>query len=202
LQFVVHSALKGDNTSGDLGTSRDRKAFMDCLAGQEKNMAALNIDSSTDERKENIILTEDILERKFPGNRRMCPTKQSMHALRSRLVPKSPLVLQLVNWIRETVWRLITLLLSIFNRFWNRFLPSEQLKFYRHVIGNTPIYKIGLVDKPQHQSRGKKRKNKEVDSMFPLYVRVCKCVRDTTIQFHLTRQSACVAPCCNQFLGM
>jgi hypothetical protein len=42
---------------------------MDCLAGQEKNMAALNIDSSTDERKGKMILTKIIfLERKFPGN--------------------------------------------------------------------------------------------------------------------------------------
>jgi hypothetical protein len=81
------------------------------------------------------------------------------------------------HWIRETLWRLITLLLSIFNWFWNRFVwPSEQLTFYRHVIGNTLIYNLGLVDKPQHQSRGKKRKNKEVGSMFPLYVLVCKFI--------------------------
>jgi hypothetical protein len=44
-----------------------RKACMDCLAGQEKNMAALNIDPSTDERKEKIILTEnDIPGAKIP----------------------------------------------------------------------------------------------------------------------------------------
>jgi hypothetical protein len=92
------------------------------------------------------------------------------------------------HWIRETVWRLITLLLSIFNWFWNRFLPSEQLKFYRHVIGNTPIYKLGQTSTSIMKTNlninreKKKRKNKEVDSMFLLYVLVCKCVRDTVIE--------------------
>lgn len=47
--------------------SRGRKACMDRLAGQKKNMAASNIDSLTDESKEKIILTEnDIPGAKIP----------------------------------------------------------------------------------------------------------------------------------------
>jgi hypothetical protein len=55
-------------TSGDLGTSRDRKACIDCLAEQEKNMAAWNIDTSTDERKEKTIITENDI----PGTIHAC----------------------------------------------------------------------------------------------------------------------------------
>jgi hypothetical protein len=46
--------------SGDLGTGCDRKACMDCLAGQEKNMAAWS------KIPRALILPEDLQERKNP----------------------------------------------------------------------------------------------------------------------------------------
>ena len=90
----------------ELGPNCDRKACMDCLAGQtDQEMASSNINQLTN----NVILTEDDI----PGAKkpreslehcriwRMCPAKQSMHALRSRFVLKLPLVLEMANFIQK-----------------------------------------------------------------------------------------------------
>ena len=88
----------------ELGWNYDRKACMDCLAGLTDQETA---SSNTNQLQNNIIVTEDdILGAKIPRESlehfkiwRMCPAKQSMHALRSKFGPSSPLVLQLANII-------------------------------------------------------------------------------------------------------
>ena len=94
LPWELFSDSPVEKTSESLGTSYDRKACMDCLAGQtDQEMAS----SNTNQLTNNVILTEDdIPGAKIPRESleycriwRMCPAKQSMHALRSQFSPGS-----------------------------------------------------------------------------------------------------------------